>query len=438
MQNKNTHIWIVMLAILVLHGVLTAYGIANPQAFMEGDRAKTRLENIESFSSAIQADEGSVLDVMVQTGGPGDYSIHAILYTWTGQVGIIVAQVCLHMLAVVLVFHLGVLLFGSRSVGLGASLVYALFMGSLLHPHVLASEAIFNPLVVISIYCSVRYLLADGNARGWLLGAALTGSLASFVRVVFVLYPFVLAAIMLILDRRKGRFTNVALYLVISLSVPMLWATAHWMQTGVYSMGKSDHDLSVNLYGRVNRMSRIGGFEIEDGVEEHRMGLGSYAGYVATYPDVYLKTVSSDLVNFTLNTGVNTFFGRYLGRYEMPKKKRYWRNIRDQEGLVAMTKMMYSYSPALFFTNILASLVWFAYIIAAAIGLVSLVRYQHLPVSVKALLISYPIYLLVVSNLGTGIRWDLRTPMEFVFALLIAFGVARLVAIGKRLAHGAS
>jgi hypothetical protein len=422
MLSRHGIFLLVGLSILI-HAALFLYDLENPQASLTGDRANQRMVKIESL---LQTDSNaSVAETLVNAGSPGDYVIHAAIYSRLGMHGVIVTQILLQLIGIVYVYLLGRLLFDTRGLPLLAAAVYAFLPAGLLHPHVLVSEAFFNPLIVVSFYHGARYL-SDPEAPVWhLLISAIAGTAASFVRLIYVIYPFLFAGILLLWRRHPHRIGHTVSYLLLSIAAPLLWASYMFAQTGNFTMGKSSHDLSSNLYGRVERMGQLGGFELTPEQQQHRgLGLSEYLDYVSEHPKVYLTTLRSDVTNILLNSGINSFLGRYLGLYEMPKKTRYWRNVRDKYGLWGMIKAMYAYSPTLFFVNIFVTLFWFAFIGPALIGVFVMVSNHRLSPAVRAVLVALPAYLLLASQAAISVRWGFRTPFEFIMVLLFVAAVS--------------
>jgi hypothetical protein len=417
---------IVGVVALAVHAGLLCFDLTHPDAFLAGDRGASRLQKIEAFLEA--TDEGSVQQVLTSSGGTGDYWPQALLYLWGGKPLLLTVQVILQLLSLVYVYAAGLLLLRRPPAALFATAVYSFLPGSLFHAHVLATEALYNPLVLACVYHGLRAFQAREPCARQLAYSAAAASLAAFTRPVFLLFP-VLIALLLWIHSNRRRIRVPVCYLAGSLVIPTCWVAFLWFETGSPRSAPSDHDLAKNFYGRVERMSQLRGFDLEPGQQgQQRLGFTDYAGYLTRYPGAYVKTVTSDLANMTLNSGANTLLGRYLGLYSMPEKRRVWRHIRDSEGLLAMARAMYDYSPILFAVNALVTPVWLILLGLSAFGLMQLLRDPSLTAGTRALLVVFPAYILASALAATSVRWGFRTPLDWELCLLLAAAVGKALA----------
>ena len=201
-------------------------------------------------------------------------------------------------------------------------------------------------------------------------------------------------------------------------------------QTGSFSMGESRHDLATSLYVRIERISRVDGFDLPaEQRAQRKISVGEFFRHVAEHPRATMKTASSDISNLTLNSGANQFLGRYLQLFDMPRMSTYWRDIRDKGGFWAMVRGAYDYSAALFFINLVATPLWVGFLAIAVFGAVVLLRHPGVPPAVKALIVGFPLYIVVTAPIIGSPRWGHRTPMDFVLALLFAAAVVHLLAL---------
>ena len=140
--------------------------------------------------------------------------------------------------------------------------------------------------------------------------------------------------------------------------------------------------------------------------------------------------MGSDVTNMTLNSGINSLLGHYLGLYEMPKNTKYWRQVHDREGLWGIVKAMYAYSPLLFLTNMLVMPLWLAFLAFVALGVYVMVTDRRLQPAIRAALVVLPVYLALSSQAAISVRWGFRTPFEFILVLLFVAAVWWL--LGRR------
>ena len=103
-----------------------------------------------------------------------------------------------------------------------AIVIYMMLPGSLIQPHQLASEAIYNPFIAIGltfIVANVEQPFRFG--RLWVGLAALAAAIV--VRDQLLLFPFVLAAILVCFERRR-LFGQLASVFLICFLFPLSWA----------------------------------------------------------------------------------------------------------------------------------------------------------------------------------------------------------------------
>ena len=128
---------------------------------------------------------------MSSSGNPGDYVIQGAILTAFNQHVVVVLQLALSFVAILCVFKLTNLLTGSVRMATVASMVYLLLPGSLIQPHHLVSEALFNPLVAIASYLLIVSVEKRTYGKTFIFGL-LALSVAIFVRPQLMLFPFVL------------------------------------------------------------------------------------------------------------------------------------------------------------------------------------------------------------------------------------------------------
>ena len=414
----------------IIHIALFFYDLNNPEAYLVGDRAGQRISSIERLQQT--GSDVSVVDILVSSGSPGDYIFHSLIYTWQGIPGIILIQVLLQLIAIIYIYRIGLLIFGSSNFSLLATSIYAFLPSGLFHPHVLVTEAFFNPLVIVSFFYGVSYLsnIESPKVR-YLLVAGLVGSCASFIRFIYVLYPLLFAGVILLLKRPRCQYqiSHTVSYLAASFVIPLLWASYMFVQTGDFTMGETRYDFKYNLYTRIVRMGRLTSIELSpEQQQRRRLQLSEYLDYVFEYPTAYLKTLRSDISNIVLNSGINSLLGRYLGLYKMSNKnKKYWHDILDKEGLWKLVKGMYEYSLPMLLVNLLVAPLWFIFIGFVVFGSYIVVTNKRLSLAVRTALVLLPVYLFLTSQIASSVRWGFRTPFEFILVLLFVATVSWLL-----------
>lgn len=424
---EGAYLIAVLIIYICLHTLLFYYDLAHVEAIMEGDRTVQRMKSVMAVMNSL-GNSSSLMDALVARGVPGDYIFHSLAYLPYRSYSIIVIQVFLGLIAVVFVYKLAFLLFRSHTVATIAALSYIVLPGSLVQPHTLVTEAFYNPLLIIFLFYSVKYLLAGEIIN--LIIAALAASAASFIRLIFILYPVFFFLSILVVFREK-RIKHAFAYLVSVLSIPFLWMSLYFSHTDQFSMGKPASSLSLNFFLRVERMAGLDKSIDLDPVEFPRaMGARAFLTFLSSHPASYIKTLRSDIFNIGLNTGVNTFAGRYLGLYTMPESTRYWKDIRDQQGISGSVIELFKWSPLLIIINVLASILWLGFLLFSFFGFILFLKDKRLSNIVKFTVVSFPVYIISTQFIASTPRWSHRTPAEFVFAIMFALAV---VQFGKRL-----
>ena len=135
----------------IIHAGLFAYDIFHPDVFLNADRADQRLEIINLLIA--WATSGADLSPLLSEPGIiGDYIVQTVLYGVVGQYGVIVFQVALLLVSVAALFQLALLVCRSRVIASITVLLYIHLPHTLVFPHQLISEAIFNPLIILSSF----------------------------------------------------------------------------------------------------------------------------------------------------------------------------------------------------------------------------------------------------------------------------------------------
>lgn len=420
--QRRPLLWILLL-FAALHAGLLLYDLSHPEARLMGDRSKGRLAAIVELHQRVAAGEGFGA-VLSELGHPGDFMFHYPAYVLAGEVGILLLQILLQLLTVVLLYRLAVDLFGAPRLAAVAAATYMILPGTLLHTHTITSEAVFNPLVLLVVLLLVRSLRSGGWAA--LAGAGVLSGLASLIRPLNLLFPGLLGALLLLARGRRG-LVPAAWLVVIATAIPLGWLSYAQTQTGAFSMGMGKHSLSHNLYVRAERMARIGDLELAPAaIDSERLGPAAFLGQVVRHPIAYLQTFVSDAGNAVLNSGINTFAGRYLKLYELPGDTAFSMRARDEVGWLGLIRIVLGTSPVMALVNIVAGLAWLAFLAGAAVGAWLLVRSVSVTREMKLLLLLVPVYYIAAGQAGYVLRWGYRTPGEFVLALLFALALAWL------------
>lgn len=412
-RTERTYLSIVLIVFLGIHALLFFYDISNAKAFLEGDRAAHRMTSIVTVLDSLK-DPSSIMDTLIARGVPGDYIFHVMAYSFYGSYTVILFQILLGLVAVVYVYQLAQLLFSNPILSTIAAISYILLPGSLVHPHTLVTEAFYNPLLVISFYYSLKYIMENGRAN--IIIAGLTASIAAFIRLIFILFPFIYFGI--ILFSSKGRkFKDGLIYLTIVFTIPVIWMSMNFVHTGDFAMGGSR--FSRNLYRRVERMANLEPIDLDE-YTVWAMDVDEFFEYLSQHPASFIKTLQADIYNLGLNTGVNTFAGRYMGLYEMAENKDYWKNVRDQQGLTGAFIELFNWSPLLIGINLIATVLWLLFLIFSFYGFILFLKDKQFSNIIKFTVLIFPIYIISTQFIASTPRWSHRTPTEFIFSIMFA------------------
>jgi hypothetical protein len=418
---------LVALIFLALHSVLFLYDLDHPASFLVGDRAVTRLIKIEAFSAAL-TNPPDVAAVLQTFGNPGDYAIHALLFSVAGQYGIILAQIALELFSLLFLYWLADRIFHSAWLSFVTVVSYLLLPGSIEFPHLLVTEALFNPLLIISIYYVVCYFQGERKSAKELVVAGLLLSIAVSIRIVAL--PLTVVVIVLILSKQGSigeRIGHGIVYAAAALLLPAIIVLFYYSVAGTPSMGDSDHSLPRNLADRVQRVAEVGQIDLAADLGEAReLGIGEFIGFVAQHPKPYLKTVAGDVVNITANSGVNHLLGRYLHFFELEKESTHYTEVRDQSGYLGLLRVMLTDSPLMLAVNLISVLAWAGFGLVVLYGGWLFVNTSALDIRIRILLPVLVVYMVAVSQLVGSVSYRHRTPIEFVLALLFALGGSQL------------
>jgi hypothetical protein len=432
--TAKNHLWVLIAIFVGIHGLLLLHDWTNPEAFLKGDRAEGRMEKIQyllgledrpnafSHISVPEMAAGSVADRLIVLGDAGDYVLDAALFAVGGGTAVIGFQLLLALIAVISVYRLAVLLGQPRQYAFVAATVYILLPGSLMQPHTLVTEAIFNPLVVIALYLIVRGVEDEFRRETFVLALALLG-VAIFVRLQLLLYPIVLAVVLGYHWRDKW-FNRTAPIFLICFLLPLGWMLFVYGQTGQFSMGASDHSLGRNFFETAARMARIGNYSFDPSVYPGReMAVSAFASTLVENPGIYFRLKLSELANQFLNPGMHMFAGNYLGILESAPDVTYWKDLRDQQGLLSVIVEIIRWGPTFAAVFFGAALIWGVFLVFAVLGSVAFVRDWRSTGTSKAILIGYFIYGALIVQASSGVRWTHRTPIEFVMVVLFSAGI---------------
>lgn len=417
------------------HAALAIFIPDLAEKFQLGDRAWDRTAKLDALLGA--SDPSTAIATLFYNGAPGDYVFFLPAYAIFGEEGVIVQNILLLLIGLWFLYRIGITWFSPNAARI-ACITYALLPATLFHPQVLASEAICNPLLIVASWYAGRLLTSD---RPVLRDAILFGLFCAvllFTRPIYLLFPVMVAGLALVrFGSGRRALATICLMLALSFSLAGLWRAANWVVEGRYEVATSFHGLNSNLFLRAERMAAVGGFAIATQISERRaMSPANFTALALQQPAALTRTILSDAVNLTGNTGVSMVYGRYLGLFDLGEKNAAdvfkWRDIRDRDGTAAMLSYMAQKAPKALLMNVGFALAWVALLVIALFGAWHFLWQESRPGWLRLLFAAIPAYVFTFSFVSGSVRWDHRSPMEFVICLFFAAGVIWLVSWFRR------
>ena len=255
--------WACIALAWLVHAGLFLWAVRFPAVMGRTDRSHERLESVLLFARAASWEEFSA--VLAARGILGDYAWHGIVLRLAGEwrPAVVLFQLGLLALSGVALFRMAEALGLRRTRCWAVVALYFLLPVDLMVPHVLGSEAVFNPLLLIATSQLVLYARRD--AAAWRLAVAgFLLSLALLTRpLVLGWLPVALALTTWIALRRTGRrgWLHAAVLALCLGAAPLAWMSFQAARTGSFGLGASGHDLGANIAARVQEVHlRAGGY----------------------------------------------------------------------------------------------------------------------------------------------------------------------------------
>jgi len=433
MGTRYRWFWILL---LLVHGALFVYDVRHPEAFLQGDRAGQRYQTILEFGEVGASELSSYL---LEYGLPGDYLLHAVLYRLFGRLGLIFVQVGLAFVSVVLVHRIAERWTGRRTVADVAASAHAFLPHSLAFPHLLMSEALFNPLLILGIYLVVRGTDMGGVGSRFTWTGALLLGVASLVRVIGAMVPILLVpAVVSGVPAWRRRLGSGVGFVLIGLAPVLLWMSFVWSGTGHFSLGRSSFSLPYNLAIRVDRMeARTSESLRSPETGDQGVTVGEYLEVVGSNPGAYWKIVRSDLINFWANPGVSKLVFNYLAlggdlRGE-DRSLLGWRSVMDESGLWATVRHVWATAPFVTTVLLVSVTAWVGFLAFALPGAIRFARADIVALPWRlGMILMVGAFWLVNANISGIARSGHRSPVEFLLATTFAIGIVPLLDRAKR------
>ena len=161
--------------------------------------------------------------------------------------------------------------------------------------------------------------------------------------------------------------------------------------------------------------------------ERKSLGATEHLSYVFANPNRFLNLLKWDTANLLANSGINKLLGYYLGIFDLDGVSGIFRRIIDKRGMLAGIAELRRSMPTLFYVTLVFSVLWVIVVVSALAGAVSLIFDRATPLSLRLVVVAYPLYIvgftvLVVSEPRSGHR----SSMEFLIALFCASAIRSL------------
>lgn len=423
---------------LVVHLLMLPHDMGSTTVFFNADRASARWDMLRGFTDALES--GHATGFLASHGVVGDYAPQAVLFGLGGKIGLILVQVGLALLSGWGVYRIGKLMGLSVRLSSLAAGIYLFLPHTLIFPHQLISEALYIPLLVISLWVTAEYLNDEGRdarSRYLVIGALLVG-VATLIRPISLLWPLVVGFIVM----RGVKVRSGATYVVLAYLPILLWMGFMGAQTGKFGLGASSHDMGHNLYQRVARISetmpatranKVREIYLDQG-DEGSLGAVTYLRFAFEYPLPFARHTARDLLVFVGKSGVERVSIDYLElnkavRTQLQDTRTGWRQRLEQEGAIATARYLWQTQGEILVISLVGSVLMVSMAVLAVVGGWSLrssrketggARY------ISWLLVSLPLYILVFSQLVNAMQSRHRAPAEAAIVLLAVIGGARV------------
>jgi hypothetical protein len=403
--------FLILAVFIVVHALLLVHDLRAPTAFLSYDRTDARIEKIVMLLAA-----PDTLRTVIANSAPGDYIFQAVPYWLAGPIGVILFHLLLAALGTLYAYRLARSLLDGAPAAVAATLIYVVLPGSLWTPHVLASEAVANPMLVIALFGLIDHARKGTFSRAFFAGLLALG-IALFVRPQYVFLP-ILFAVYGCLHNRASRGAELAAPLISFLPLA-IWSLVLFAATGSPFEPMSDHGMAAVLHQRVTRAAVIGAFQSPAAPD-----VAAFLDLLRHHPRAFLQTYISDFVNFAVNPGFSGL-SNYLGWFSGYASE-YWTDLRDKAGYAGVARAIVNGHPAFAVIMVGGALLWGLALLLAARGAWAMFvrRSRAGGGSVIAIVILYVTLIVFVSG---AVRWTHRTPLDPLLAPLIMIGLGALL-----------
>ena len=438
-ENSNSAISMGMLFLvfIVVHGLLTVFGLFNEDALLSADRSTSRNatiayvfdiekiggDNTSQETRAVEDPLPHIGDRLLKSGHAGDYLISGAIIKLANTNMLVLFQLPLVLLSTFCVYlllnHFG---FSVKSATL-ATLFYLLLPGSLLPPHQLGSEAWFIPCAIIGCYLLIISSKKDGIDITFVAGLLLLSS-AIFVRPQLTLYPILLVLIYLLFSEKKLN-TVFLTVLPLSLLFSAIWMVWVVSNDGRFTFGAEDRSVGMTFYDTAEQIAMSGEIDFDsDAYKTRSMPFSDFARIVIDNPYSYIRQRIVSMINFFVNPGANSLVVHHLEFIDENSNKKYWQELRARAGIYESLVEIIKRGPMFALLIVSTTLIWCLAVFFAVVGLLPFIKDKNIGWFAKSLLLSLAAYqVVVVALLSVGARWQQRSLVDFIIIILALYGL---------------
>lgn len=414
-------LWGALAALGAVHLGLLAWGAFDPEASLRFDRTGRRLASARMLVEAVAQGRADEVGALLRSrGAPGDYAWHALVLGPTGGslLAVQTVQLLLAGLSLVALHRIALAVDGRREVAWLAVVVYAAIPIDLMIPHFLASEAFFNPLLVLGCAALARYATEAADLRTLTLAGVAFG-LAGLTRPEGLPWLLVMAGAGSVLARRRapGRAAlHATLLAVLSLGGAALYLASAPAEP--VRLDRASLSLQWELANRAQRVISAAGGD----------ATGIEAAPVASFVRAAVAHPASFAREFALQAGKllalpdNLDAFRYLGLYEFTGRRSDWVH---ELGILGAVRRSFQEMPVLTGWLLATTALWLCVgglaLRGAARALAGSRGARRLLV---VLLVSLPVLWTALRVLTQG-ESRKRSPVDFAIALFAAIGIWR-------------
>jgi hypothetical protein len=437
--------FLLLLYVALLQGLLFAYDLNHPDVFLHADRALDRMHAINELQALLDGQSTFATFLSRQgtaMGVPGDYIVQGVLFHFGGQYSVILFQIALFLVSLVALYHLTFLLTNSVKIGFWVTLIFAHLPYGAMFPHMLWSEALFNPLILLSFCFVGRATLRPNGILNVVLAATFL-ALAALVRVVAIPW-LVIVLVGFHLCRLPIR--KLAIYVVVFAAIFSAWPLIAALSTGRAVMGGGDHSainhLAYSMRVRIDTM--IESLPAAEREEAHRRyadpgefdrisgGLKMYADFAIRYPLIVTKAFFQDVAIFVAQSGIERFTIDFLelagNRESMQEDRHGWREQLMLNGPSAALLIFFQKDQFVIIISLLTALAMLPLWALAAVGIwhiSSSASTRWLTFKARVNLLSMPFFIAYAFAPNTLVYYPqarYRSPAEFCLCILAVIG----------------